>query len=91
MMILSRGIARVLFVRGVSGTSKRVYLVQVSDQRGTCLVEKPTPAKGGLCLQQPLKLFTKPALGTKLLEISLGRGFEALKGLNRTARVLGSL
>ena len=28
-------------------------LVQVSDQRGTCLVEKP--AKGGLCLKQPLK------------------------------------
>ena len=27
---------------------KRAYLVHVSDQRGTCLVEKP--AKVGLCL-----------------------------------------
>ena len=26
----------------------------MSDQRGTCLVEKP--AKSGLCLQQPLNL-----------------------------------
>ena len=36
------------FVRGVCGTNTRAYLVQVSDQRGTCLGEKP--AKGGLCL-----------------------------------------
>ena len=36
------------FVRGVCGTNTSAYLVQVSDQRGTCLVEKP--AKGDLCL-----------------------------------------
>ena len=36
------------FVRGVCGTNTRAYLVQVSDQRRTCLVEKP--AKDGLCL-----------------------------------------
>ena len=36
------------FVRGECGTNTRAYLVQVSDGRGTCLVEKP--AKGGLCL-----------------------------------------
>ena len=44
------------FVRGVCGTKTRAYPVQVSDQRGTCLVEKP--AKGGLCPQQPLNLIT---------------------------------
>ena len=33
------------FVRGVCGTKTRGYLVQVSGQRGTCLVE--TPAKKG--------------------------------------------
>ena len=38
------------FVRGVCGIGKRDYQVQVSDQRGTCRVEKPKPAKGGLCL-----------------------------------------
>ena len=36
------------FVRGVCGANTRAYLVQASDQRGTCLVE--TPAKCGLCL-----------------------------------------
>ena len=30
---------RVQFVRGVLGTNTRAYLVQVSDQRGTCLIE----------------------------------------------------
>ena len=35
-------------VRGVSGTITRACLVQVSDQRGTCLVAGH--AKGGLCL-----------------------------------------
>ena len=48
MMSLLREIARVQFVRGVSGTNTRAYLVQVSGQRGTCPVERP--AKGGLCL-----------------------------------------
>ena len=49
MMLLPRGIERYIqFVRGVCGTKTRAYLVRVSDQRGTCLVEKP--AKGGLCL-----------------------------------------
>ena len=33
------------------GTNARAYLVQVSDQRGTCLVERP--AKGELGLPQP--------------------------------------
>ena len=42
------------FVHGVCGTNTRAYLVKVSDQRGTGLVEKP--AKGGLCLKQPLNL-----------------------------------
>ena len=47
---LLRGFARVQFVRGVSRTNTRAYylVVQVSDERGTCLVEKP--AKSGLCL-----------------------------------------
>ena len=44
----SRNVNAVQFVRGVCGTNTRAYLVQVSDQRGTCLVE--IPAKGGLCL-----------------------------------------
>ena len=48
MMLLPRGFARGQFVRGVCGTKTRAYLVQVSDQRGTCLVEKP--AKGCMCL-----------------------------------------
>ena len=39
------------FFRGVCGTNTRAYLVQVSDQRGTCLVEKP--AKGGLSVTAP--------------------------------------
>ena len=44
MMLLPRGIARVQFVRGVCGTNIRV---QVSDQRGTCLVKVEMPAKKG--------------------------------------------
>ena len=48
MMLLPRGFARGQFVRGVCGTKTRAYLVQVSDQRGTCLVEKS--AKGCMCL-----------------------------------------
>ena len=49
MMPLLRGIARVQFVRGVRETNPRAnYLLQVSDKRGTCLVERS--AKGGLCL-----------------------------------------
>ena len=44
---LLQGIARFQFVRGVCETITRAYLVQVSDQRRTCLVERP--AKGGLC------------------------------------------
>ena len=46
-MILLRGIER-YSIRPWRGTKTKAYLVQVSDQRGTCLVE--TPAKGGLCL-----------------------------------------
>ena len=44
-MLLPRGLER-YSVRpcGVCGAKTRAYLVQVSDQRGTCLVEKP--AKG---------------------------------------------
>ena len=52
MMPVLRGIARVQFGRGVCGTNTRAYLVQASDQRGTCLVE--IPAKGTLRLYQPL-------------------------------------
>ena len=37
------------FVRGECGTSARASLVQVSGQRGTCLVVEK-PAKGGLRL-----------------------------------------
>ena len=48
IVLLPRGIARVQFVRGLCGTHARVYLVQVSDHRGTCLEDKPT--KCGLCL-----------------------------------------
>ena len=32
----------------VCGTNAITYLVQVSDQRGTCIVKRP--AKGNLCL-----------------------------------------
>ena len=45
---LLREFARVQFFRGVCGTNARAYLVEVSDWRGTCLVERPE--KGGLCL-----------------------------------------
>ena len=38
----------------LGGTMTKVYLVQESDDRGTCLVERP--AEGGLCLQQTLVL-----------------------------------
>ena len=40
----------VQFVRGVCGAKTRAYylVVQVSDQRGSCLVERP--ARDGLCL-----------------------------------------
>ena len=48
MMPLLREFADVQFVRGMSETNTRVYLVQVSGQRGTFLVERP--AKGSLCL-----------------------------------------
>ena len=48
VVLFPRGIARVQFVRGVYATNTRAYLVQASDQRGTCLVERP--AKGGPCL-----------------------------------------
>ena len=38
MMILPLGkLNAIQFVRGVCGTKIRAYLVQVSDQRGTCL------------------------------------------------------
>ena len=52
--------AIIQFVRGVRGTNTIACLVQVSDQRGTCLVEKP--AKGGLCLQ-PLNLIVHGVVG----------------------------
>ena len=48
VMLLPRGMNAIQFVRGVCGTNTRACLVQVSDQRGICLVEKP--AKGGVCL-----------------------------------------
>ena len=55
MMFLPRGIER-YSVRPWRVWNKYKSLssteVQLSDQRGTCLVEKP--AKDGLCLQQPL-------------------------------------
>ena len=47
-MLLPRGIER-FSVRPCRVWKKtRAYIIQVSDQRGTCLVEKP--AKGGLGL-----------------------------------------
>ena len=60
-MLLLRGIAHRQFIHGVCGANTRAYLVQVSDQRGTCLVERP--AKGGLCLSEPLVLYYTPLVG----------------------------
>ena len=44
----SRELNAIRLVRGVCGNNTRAHLVQVSDQRGTRLAERP--AKGGLCL-----------------------------------------
>ena len=46
MLLFLREFARVQFVRDVSGSNTRAYLVQVSDQHGTCLVARH--AKRGL-------------------------------------------
>ena len=40
-MSLLREFARVQFVRGVRRTNTRACLVQMSDQRGNCLVDRP--------------------------------------------------
>ena len=50
MTLLPRGIERfsVRPVASVELIQELIYLVQVSDQRGTCLVGQP--AKGSLCL-----------------------------------------
>ena len=51
-MLLLEELHTVSSVRGMCGTKTRAYKVDVSDQRGTCIVERY--AKGGLCLCQPL-------------------------------------
>ena len=58
-MPLLRGIAHTCSVRPWrvwNYRSLRAYLVQVSEQRGTCLVERP--AKGGLSVTAPESYYT---------------------------------